>query len=243
MNINVTTSNQASASTAEAGEHDVVSAVISLLHTTYLPPVVRASSPTTIFEAYEGNHLLHHYQYYPASGGQPNSYTYTPAVHPAQQLLPFQQPSHPHPHVPYAVYEPVPSQEPSTDADHPFDYELDDDEDSSQVQAFSHEYEYGLCFVDDHQHEPDFDCPLQEYAIKPKRGKELFIGHLPFDMSEEELKGLCSQFGDVVSAYIKRYGVEDMEMSGCVAYVTFEQQSDADNALLRLNHYEVSIII
>eukprot|EP00986_Skeletonema_menzelii_P017667 scaffold20966_cov103-Skeletonema_menzelii.AAC.1 len=26
-----------------------------------------------------------------------------------------------------------------------------------------------------------------------------------------------------------------MEISGCVAYVTFEQQSDADNALLRLN--------
>ena len=88
--------------------------------------------------------------------------------------------------------------------------------------------------------DPDCDIPLLEYSVKSRRGKELFVAHIPFDMTEAELLGLCSQYGDVISASIMRH---DLGVSKCFAYVKFKLQSAADNALLRLNHYEVSIII
>ena len=89
---------------------------------------------------------------------------------------------------------------------------------------------------DDH----DCDIPLLEYSVKSRRGKELFVAHIPFDMTEAELLALCSQYGDVISASIMRH---DLGVSKCFAYVKFKLQSAADNALLRLNHYEVSIIM
>ena len=89
---------------------------------------------------------------------------------------------------------------------------------------------------DDH----DSDIPLLEYSVKSRRGKELFVAHIPFDMTEAELLALCSQYGDVMSASIMRH---DLGVSKCFAYVKFKLQSAADNALLRLNHYEVSIIM
>eukprot|EP00984_Skeletonema_dohrnii_P011660 scaffold4674_cov92-Skeletonema_dohrnii-CCMP3373.AAC.1 len=86
--------------------------------------------------------------------------------------------------------------------------------------------------------DPDCDTPLLEYSVKSRRGKELFVAHIPFDMTEEELLALCSQYGDVMSASIMHH---DLGVSKCFAYVKFKLQSAADNALLRLNHYEVSI--
>eukprot|EP00984_Skeletonema_dohrnii_P005130 scaffold1812_cov123-Skeletonema_dohrnii-CCMP3373.AAC.1 len=83
--------------------------------------------------------------------------------------------------------------------------------------------------------DPDCDIPLLEYSVKSRRGKELFVAHIPFDMTEEELLALCSQYGDVMSASIMRH---DLGVSKCFAYVKFKLQSAADNALLRLNHYE-----
>ena len=88
--------------------------------------------------------------------------------------------------------------------------------------------------------DPDFDIPLLEYSVKSRRGKELFVAHIPFDMTEAELLALCSQYGDVMSAPIMHH---DLGVSKCFAYVKFKLQSAADNALLRLNHYEVSIIM
>ncbi|KAK1735005.1 RNA-binding protein [Skeletonema marinoi] len=85
---------------------------------------------------------------------------------------------------------------------------------------------------DDH----DYDIPLLEYSVKSRRGKELFVAHIPFDMTEAELLALCSQYGDVISASIMRH---DLGVSKCFAYVKFKLQSTADNALLRLNRYEV----
>ena len=88
--------------------------------------------------------------------------------------------------------------------------------------------------------DPDSDIPLLEYSVKSRRGKELFVAHIPFDMTEAELLALCSQYGDVMSASIMHH---DLGVSKCFAYVKFKLQSAADNALLRLNHYEVSIIM
>mmetsp|Transcript_11616 Transcript_11616/g.17443 ORF Transcript_11616/g.17443 Transcript_11616/m.17443 type:complete len:254 (+) Transcript_11616:148-909(+) len=84
--------------------------------------------------------------------------------------------------------------------------------------------------------DPDSDTPLLEYSEKSRRGKELFVAHIPFDMTEAGLLALCSQYGDVMSASIMRH---DLGVSKCFAYVKFKLQSAADNALLRLNHYEV----
>ena len=114
-----------------------------------------------------------------------------------------------------------------------------------QVQIFSNDFECDSCREDIHHQQNhdsdldvDLDCPFHDYSVKSLRGKELFIAHVPVDMSEEELKQLCSQYGDVISASIMYH---DMGVSRCYAYVKFEQQSAADDALLRLNHHEVSI--
>ena len=109
----------------------------------------------------------------------------------------------------------------------------------AQVLPFSHEYECGSC-RDDESLDLDLDCPFHDYSVKSLRAKELFIAHVPVDMSEEELKELCSQYGDVISAYIMYHG---MGVSRCYAHVKFDLQSAADDALLRLNHHEVSINI
>jgi hypothetical protein len=87
--------------------------------------------------------------------------------------------------------------------------------------------------------DPDCDNPLLEYSAKSLRGKDLFVYHLPSDMTEEELRELFSQHGDVISASIMHH---DLGVSKCYAIVKFKLQSAADNALLRLNHYEVSIM-
>ena len=160
-------------------------------------------------------------------GGQSNNYTAP------EEVLSFQQPPLPQ------VHEPAPAQEEPSTADRPSDdYEYDEDDAEAQEQSFSHEYD--SYFEHDHEDKADYD--LQDYAVKPKRGRELFIAHVPVDMSDEELEELCSQFGDVVSASIKRRDLEDTQVSKCFAYVKFEQQSDADDALLRLNAYEVSMV-
>jgi hypothetical protein len=223
------------------------------LHRTSLPYVVpgdrlQASSPTTV----AADDLMQSPQVvglvlasYTAGngpppalvlgGGQSNNYT----APEAEEVLPFQQPPL-QVQVQSGVHEPAPAQEEPSTAD-PFDYyyyEYDEDEAEAQERSFSHEYD--SYFVHDHEDEADYD--LQDYAVKPKRGRELFIAHVPVDMSDEELEDLCSQFGDVVSASIKRHDLEDTQVSKCFAYVKFEQQSDADDALLRLNAYEVSMV-
>eukprot|EP00985_Skeletonema_marinoi_P020544 scaffold12258_cov94-Skeletonema_marinoi.AAC.1 len=52
--------------------------------------------------------------------------------------------------------------------------------------------------VDADSDDPDSDTPLLEYSVKSRRGKELFVAHIPFDMTEAELLALCSQYGDVM---------------------------------------------
>ena len=249
MNVNVTAAAAANQNNQGDAAPAVENAALLYLYRTSLPYVVsgdrlQASSPTTVaaddliqsrppvfavFAAGAGNGPP------PASasalGGQPNNYTVPDEL---LQQPPLQV------QVPPGVHEPAPSaqEEPST-ADPSDYYEHDEDEAEAHERSFSHEYD--SYFVHDHEDEADYD--LQDYAVKPKRGRELFIAHVPFDMSDEELKELCSQFGDVVSASIasiKRHDLVDTQVSKCFAYVKFEQQRDADDALLRLNAYEVS---
>lgn len=165
----------------------------------------------------------------------------------------FQPPSPPYMASGYGQHRPMPVQE----GNRPSGYEYEADEYSqdaltsrrrrtapfpaqAQDQFFSHDYEHGSC----REHEPDLDldlldCPFHDFTVKSLRARELFIAHVPFDMSEEELKGLCSQYGDVNSVSIMYH---DMCVSRCYAYVKFDLQSSADEALLRLNYHEVSTI-
>ena len=86
--------------------------------------------------------------------------------------------------------------------------------------------------------------PLLQYSQKAPRNKQLFVYYLPSDMIESELLDLFSRFGQVVSASIvivrcrKGSVVSSSRNHG---YITFEEQKDADDAVLRLNSYEVSI--
>ena len=177
----------------------------------------------------------------------------------------FQPPTPPYIDMPYGQHQhrpmPVHEQEPWTwtwsvhrpFSDYVYAYENEYSEDAlrrtapfpaqAQVPPFSHEYECGSCRDDEPlDFDLDLDCPFHDYSVKSLRAKELFIAHVPVDMSEEELKlkELCSQYGDVISASIMNHG---MGVSRCYAYVKYDLQSAADDALLRLNHHEVSINI
>jgi hypothetical protein len=104
-----------------------------------------------------------------------------------------------------------------------------------QMQAFLHDDSP----MDLHQPSPAEESPLNEYSMKSPRGKELFVCHLPSEMTDEELRDLFSQYGVVIRVSIVRHKPEPEE-SRSFAFVKFEKQIDADEALLRLNDYEVS---
>ena len=242
MNVNVTAATTTNQNNQGDAAPAVENAALNYLYRTSLPHVVsgcrlQTSSPTTVAadDLMQSPLVFAAFAAFAAvaarAGNVPPSALLSAAP---EEVLSFQQPPLPQDH------EPAPAQEEPSTADRPSDYdEYDEDEAEAQQQSFSHEYD--SYFVYDHEDEAaDFD--LQDYAVKPKRGRELFIAHVPFDMSDEELKELCSQFGDVVSASIKRHDLVDTQVSKCFAYVKFEQQSDADDALLRLNAYEVSMV-
>eukprot|EP00985_Skeletonema_marinoi_P022025 scaffold13798_cov122-Skeletonema_marinoi.AAC.1 len=110
----------------------------------------------------------------------------------------------------------------------------------TQAQAFS----YDSFHRDSHQPSPqsDSDSSPRECSAKspPRRkGKELHVRHLPSDMSEEELRDLFSQHGVVTRASIARH---QSGKSRGYAFVKFKLQSAADNAIMRLDKYEVSIM-
>eukprot|EP00984_Skeletonema_dohrnii_P004564 scaffold1610_cov79-Skeletonema_dohrnii-CCMP3373.AAC.2 len=130
------------------------------------------------------------------------------------------------PAIGWATYsEPHPHYAPYNEAPEPYSY-----------TPKAHQFQPPPSPPDADSDDPDCDIPLLEYSVKSRRGKELFVAHIPFDMTEEELLALCSQYGDVMSASIMHH---DLGVSKCFAYVKFKLQSAADNALLRLNHYEV----
>lgn len=83
----------------------------------------------------------------------------------------------------------------------------------------------------------DDDSPLGDYSTRPPRGKELFVYHLPFEMTNGELRDIFSQHGTVTRTTIARHA---SGASQGYAFVKFKKQDAADDALLRLNHYEVS---
>jgi hypothetical protein len=101
-----------------------------------------------------------------------------------------------------------------------------------QMQAFLNDFPMDL-----HQPSPAEESPLNGYSMKSPRGKELFVCHLPSEMTDEELRDLFSQYGVVIRVSIVRHKQKE---SRSFAFVIFKLQIDADEALLRLNAYEVS---
>ena len=79
----------------------------------------------------------------------------------------------------------------------------------------------------------------QAHAPCKGKGKELHVRHLPSDMTEEELRDLFSPHGVVTRASIAR---RQSGKSRGYAFVKFKLQSAADNAIMRLDKYEVSIM-
>lgn len=63
--------------------------------------------------------------------------------------------------------------------------------------------------------------------------KKLFVGNLPFSMTQDKLKGLFSSYGEISEAVIitDKYSGR----SKGFGFVTFAQDSDADSAVADLN--------
>jgi hypothetical protein len=70
--------------------------------------------------------------------------------------------------------------------------------------------------------------------------KELFVFHLPYEMTNEELHKLFSRYGKVRNA---RIALNSDDTSKGFAFVTFHHLSDAVVAVHSLNGYKVSNII
>lgn len=106
-----------------------------------------------------------------------------------------------------------------------------------QVQASSH-----VSFPGDlRQPSPDAadDSRLHEYSAKSPRGKELFVSHLPSEMTDDKLRDLFSAYGVVIRASIARHKSGEPRS---FAFVKFKHQGNADQALLHLNNYQVSMM-
>ena len=84
---------------------------------------------------------------------------------------------------------------------------------------------------------PDYVSPLQDYAARSAPNKVLFVHDVPHDMTEDELKGLFSNYGTVVRVSLVVHAGRNRSR---YAFVHFRRQEDADEALLRLNNYQVS---
>lgn len=68
-------------------------------------------------------------------------------------------------------------------------------------------------------------------------GKKLYVGNIPFSTTEEELRGLFEQHGEVVSVNV----ITDRE-TGRVrgfAFVEFQEESSADAAKQALNESDL----
>ena len=107
-----------------------------------------------------------------------------------------------------------------------------------QVPAFSHGSSRREI---NRQPSPEPGSSPRACSAEPRgKSKELFVRHLPFNMTEEELRGLFSQNGVVTRASI---ALHPLSGQPCYAFVKFKLQSAADNAIMRLNKFPVSIML
>eukprot|EP00984_Skeletonema_dohrnii_P026328 scaffold15679_cov74-Skeletonema_dohrnii-CCMP3373.AAC.1 len=114
----------------------------------------------------------------------------------------------------------------------------------TQAQAFSYDRDSNQPSPQS-QSDSDSDSSPRESESSAKspprckgkcKGKELHVRHLPSDMSEEELRDLFSQHGVVTRASIARH---QSGKSRGYAFLKFKLQSAADNAMMRLDKYEI----
>ena len=166
----------------------------------------------------------------PSAPGQPQSYTPGPG-HTVDGFMP--QANHLQPSVlpPYTQHQPV-----QETLHYPCVYYP-----SAQVQLQVPAFSHGSSRREiNHQPSPEPDSCPRGCSSEPRgKSKELFVRHLPFNMTEEELRGLFSQNGVVTRASI---ALHPLSGQPCYAFVKFKLQSAADNAIMRLNKFPVSIM-
>ncbi|XP_039041314.1 heterogeneous nuclear ribonucleoprotein Q-like [Hibiscus syriacus] len=75
-----------------------------------------------------------------------------------------------------------------------------------------------------------------ELLARPPHGSEVYIGGIPHDVSQEDLKGLCESVGEVTEVRIMK-GKDSCENKG-FAFVTFRSVQLASKAIDELNNAE-----
>ncbi|KAK8513341.1 hypothetical protein V6N13_002090 [Hibiscus sabdariffa] len=75
-----------------------------------------------------------------------------------------------------------------------------------------------------------------ELLARPPHGSEVYIGGIPHDVSQEDLKGLCESVGEVAEVRIMK-GKDSSENKG-FAFVTFRSVELASKAIEELNNAE-----
>ncbi|KAH7541756.1 hypothetical protein FEM48_Zijuj02G0001500 [Ziziphus jujuba var. spinosa] len=75
-----------------------------------------------------------------------------------------------------------------------------------------------------------------ELLALPPHGSEVYIGSIPHDASEEELKGFCESIGEVTEVRLMK-GKDSSENKG-FAFVTFRNVEMASKAISELNNAE-----
>ena len=166
----------------------------------------------------------------PSASGQPQSYTPGPG-HTVDGFMPQVNYLQPSVLPPYTQHQPV-----QETLHYPCVYYP-----SAQVQLQVPAFSHGSSRREiNHQPSPEPDSSPRGCSAEPRgKSKELFVRHLPFNMTEEELRGLFSQNGVVTRASI---ALHPLSGQPCYAFVKFKLQSAADNAIMRLNKFPVSIL-
>eukprot|EP00577_Skeletonema_sp_RCC1716_P032421 CAMPEP_0113407030 /NCGR_PEP_ID=MMETSP0013_2-20120614/19831_1 /TAXON_ID=2843 ORGANISM="Skeletonema costatum, Strain 1716" /NCGR_SAMPLE_ID=MMETSP0013_2 /ASSEMBLY_ACC=CAM_ASM_000158 /LENGTH=255 /DNA_ID=CAMNT_0000292923 /DNA_START=183 /DNA_END=950 /DNA_ORIENTATION=+ /assembly_acc=CAM_ASM_000158 len=151
---------------------------------------------------------------------------------------------------PYTQHQPVPVQE---SFQYPSVYDVDvlrtsapypvqQVQTQAQAQAFSHDRDIHQPSPQSQSDSDSDSSPRESSAKSPPpckgNGKELHVRHLPSDMTDEELRDLFSQHGVVTRASIARRQSGKSRSRG-YAFVKFKLQSAADNAIMRLDKYEI----
>ncbi|KAL4309732.1 hypothetical protein GQ457_01G038600 [Hibiscus cannabinus] len=75
-----------------------------------------------------------------------------------------------------------------------------------------------------------------ELLARPPHGSEVYIGGIPHDVSQDDLKGFCESVGEVTEVRIMK-GKDSSENKG-FAFVTFRSVELADKAIDELNNAE-----
>ncbi|XP_037496676.1 heterogeneous nuclear ribonucleoprotein Q isoform X3 [Jatropha curcas] len=117
--------------------------------------------------------------------------------------------------------------------------EIEEEEEVEEEVEEEEEIEEGANEADEQKHSDNEDDKQKhaELLALPPHGSEVYLGGLPHDATEEDLKRFCESIGEVTEVRIMK-GKDSGEAKG-YAFVTFRSKELASKAIEELNNTEL----